>query len=63
MSERTERADTSTRQEYEVCTRCGSVIDTSDWYPIATDRIDGSVTLHPFCDETCKDAWLDGQDA
>lgn len=45
------------------CTACGSTIETSDWYPIRTDRDDdGDLRLYPFCSEACQDAWLDETD-
>lgn len=39
------------------CAACGAVIDTSDWYPVATDTNDGTLRLHPLCDEACHRAW------
>lgn len=42
------------------CEHCGTAIDTSDWYPVASERDDGgSVRLYDFCDETCQAAWRD----
>lgn len=39
------------------CAACGVVIDTSDWYPVATDTDDGALRLYPLCDEECHRAW------
>lgn len=45
------------------CTECGSAIETSDWYPIRTDRDDdGDLRLYPFCSEDCQTAWLAERD-
>lgn len=43
----------------EGCAHCGSTFEQGEWYPVAeeTDRA-GQPTLHSFCDEQCKDAWL-----
>lgn len=42
----------------KTCERCGTAIETSDWYPIAAEReADGSLDLYPFCSENCRDAW------
>ena len=42
------------------CEQCGEPIETSEWYPITSDRDDdGSLQLHPFCTEDCQSAWLD----
>ena len=51
-------ADTET-----TCTECGTSIETSDWYPIRTDRDDeGDLRLYPFCSEDCQAAWLETRD-
>lgn len=51
-------ADTGT-----TCTECGTPIETSDWYPIRTDRDDdGDLRLYPFCSEDCQAAWLAERD-
>lgn len=42
------------------CEECGELIETSEWYPITSDRDDdGSLQLYPFCTEDCQSAWLD----
>ena len=39
------------------CEQCGEGIDTTDWYPITTERgADGSLRIYEFCSETCKAA-------
>lgn len=44
----------------KICESCGTVIDTSDWYPVTNERgADGSLQLYHFCSEDCQDAWLD----
>lgn len=41
------------------CKHCGTAIDTSDWYPVTTDRAsDGTLQLHSFCSEACQEEWL-----
>lgn len=45
------------------CTECGAAIETSDWYPIRTDRDeDGDLRLYPFCSEDCQACWLEERD-
>lgn len=40
-----------------VCEQCGERIETSEWYPITSDRDDdGSLRLYPFCSEACQSA-------
>jgi endogenous inhibitor of DNA gyrase (YacG/DUF329 family) len=40
------------------CHRCGDAIETSDWYPVTTERgPDGSLQLYPFCSAACQDEW------
>jgi hypothetical protein len=52
------REDAITRSVTPVCSHCDTPIDTTTWYPIATEaREDGSVVLHSFCDEACQAAW------
>lgn len=42
------------------CEHCGAAIDTSDWYPVTSERdADGSVRLYDFCSEACQAAWRD----
>lgn len=39
------------------CDHCGGPIDTDEWYPAATRRDDGDVTVYSFCDEACRKRW------
>ena len=53
----------STADAETTCTECGAAIETSDWYPIRTDRgDDGDLRLFPFCSEDCQTAWLAERD-
>lgn len=46
----------------KTCERCGTAIETSEWYPVSADRDeDGSIELHHFCSEDCRAAWLEGR--
>lgn len=52
----------STAGPETACVECGSAIETSDWYPIRTDRDeDGDLRLYPFCSEACQAAWLEAR--
>lgn len=39
------------------CANCGSLIDTTRWYPIVTKTEGGSIIFHAFCDDQCAAAW------
>ena len=43
----------------ERCAYCGSAIDVTSWHPLLSRTEDGEVSLYPFCDVNCRDAWLD----
>jgi len=41
------------------CAHCGAAFDTSDWYPVTTERDGaGSLQFYSFCSEDCQTAWL-----
>lgn len=40
------------------CTNCGTTIDPTEWHPVATTR-EEEFEVHPFCDEQCRELWLD----
>ena len=42
------------------CEYCGAVIETSEWYPVTTERDeDGELQFYSFCSERCQVAWLE----
>ena len=42
------------------CEYCGTVIETSEWYPVTKERDDdGELQFYSFCSERCQVAWLD----
>lgn len=51
----------------KTCRRCGGAVKTDEWYPVASRTApDGSVEIHPFCGDDCREAWIarrDGDDA
>lgn len=53
------RSDPATR-----CAYCEAVVDTGEWHPVAKDRsTDGTLSIHPFCSDACRDAWLEESDS
>ncbi|WP_267643208.1 DUF7576 family protein [Haloarchaeobius amylolyticus] len=44
-----------------VCAVCGSEIDRHDWHPVAT-RTNGSVELFLFCEDSCRETWVDSEE-
>lgn len=49
--------DGSGRPDSTLCAHCGTQIDTTEWYVIATDFEGETVVFNAFCDESCKRAW------
>lgn len=46
--------------EPKICTNCGSSIDTKEWHPLETRTDDdGNFEVYAFCDDECRDEWLD----
>lgn len=46
----------------KTCAQCGEPIETSDWYPITSDRDDdGTLKLYPFCTEDCQATWIEAR--
>lgn len=49
--------------EFEYCARCGARLPNGEWCPIVTERdSDGTLYVHSFCDDACRDAWRDDAD-
>lgn len=47
----------------KVCRHCGDAVRTDEWYPVASlTTPDGSVVVHPFCGDDCREAWGDRRD-
>lgn len=42
----------------ERCTNCGDEIDTAQWYPVVTRTVDEEVRLYSFCDDDCRNNWI-----
>lgn len=59
MSEdRTSSGGASGDSDAKTCERCGTSIETADWYPIAAERDEeGYLDLYHFCSEDCRTAW------
>ena len=44
----------------KLCRHCGTAVKTDEWFPIASwTAPDGSVEIHPFCGDDCRDAWTE----
>lgn len=43
----------------EHCANCGSVLPTDEWCPVVTCEEEGSMVIHSFCDDDCKEAWVE----
>ncbi|WP_372910778.1 hypothetical protein [Salinigranum sp.] len=44
----------------EACDHCGTALEEEVRYPTATvSEDDGDVSIFTFCDEACKEGWLD----
>ncbi|WP_435359353.1 DUF7576 family protein [Haloarchaeobius sp. DFWS5] len=42
------------------CEVCGDSVETTEWHPAATQSDDeGNIQILTFCDEQCRDHWLD----
>ncbi|WP_224450312.1 DUF7576 family protein [Haloprofundus salilacus] len=40
------------------CEYCGSPIETSEWYPVATVRdSNGELQIYSLCSDECRAAW------
>jgi len=40
------------------CSRCGRVVPSREWHPVATLRSESDeLEIHDFCDEDCLTAW------
>jgi hypothetical protein len=45
----------------DYCPRCGEGLPTEEWCPIVSrSDSDGTLHVHTFCDDACKNAWLEG---
>jgi len=48
----------------DYCPRCGKRLPTEEWCPIVSrSDSDGTLHVHTFCDDACKNAWLEGTEA
>lgn len=44
----------------KTCANCGEPIDMKDWHPVVTRTgPDGDFRVYAFCDEDCRDEWVD----
>lgn len=44
----------------KICANCRKQIDTKEWHPVLTRTDDdGNFWVYAFCDEECRDEWLD----
>lgn len=41
------------------CAHCGELIDTSEWHPVVGRNDGDEFRIYAFCDDTCRDAWLE----
>jgi hypothetical protein len=56
------RTDDSERADRpKSCAHCGKRIDTTEWHPVATVDDDGAFRVYAFCDEDCRDEWIDDE--
>jgi len=39
------------------CERCGTVIDTSEWHPVAVSERGDDLQVLAFCSTRCQDRW------
>lgn len=51
--------DSGLSDEFEQCATCGAALP-DEWCPIVTETdAEGELVIRSFCDEACKNTWID----
>lgn len=54
------RVPTGATETGKICRHCGGAVKTDEWYPVSSrTEPDGSVEIHAFCGERCRERWTE----
>ena len=58
VSERTKSPNgIETKTDADICSYCGSIVETSKWHPVVADDDGSGFRIQAFCDERCRTRW------
>ncbi|WP_423987477.1 DUF7576 family protein [Haladaptatus sp.] len=49
--------ETETKTETDICSYCGSIVETNEWHPVLANDDGSGFRIHAFCDKRCRALW------